>query len=148
MLTAAAAGASPPGGFAARGSFVVGLTVLSRTAVVSAAAPALLDISQADVRRGYVDAASATRLVVTNTNPRGFALDVWPVVPVFEAVSVRGTGGTVTIERDGGTIVERGIYGPLLPIELRYRFTLAPGTQPGSYPWPLHFSIRPLVPFQ
>ena len=136
---------SSPNASAARAEILVGATVLARAVIASESSPALLELTVADIARGYVDLPRATHLTVANTSPYGYALDVWPAVPVFREVLIRGLGADVRLSAEGGEIVSRNARGPALPLVLDYRFALAPGLAPGRYPWPLRFQVRPLA---
>jgi hypothetical protein len=139
------ASSSAPRASAARAELAVGATVLARAVIAAESSPAGLDITAADVARGYVDVRRATRLTIANTSPYGYALDVWPAAPVFREVEILGFGAEVRLGDDGGAIVARGARGSALPLVLDFRFTLAPGLAPGRYPWPLKFQVRPLT---
>ena len=149
-LALGAAGAVWVGAAAAgpRTTFTVGATVLPRAAVSYAAAPSVIAISADDLRRGYVDVETATRLVVSSNDPHGFAIDVFPTAELFTAISVQGADGArhaMFLGRDGGTIVERSFAGRAISVTLSWRFTLADGITPGLYPWPLQLTVRSLV---
>ena len=103
-----------------------------------------LRITAADVARGYAEAPAASRFSVATNSRSGYLLEFHPVGDVFESVHVGGLGSTVQLGSDGGAIVQRGLQPPDLTHELSFRFTLRPGAQPGSYPWPLQLSVRTL----
>lgn len=124
---------------------MVGATVLPHAAVTSALQPSAIVVSASDVQRGYVDVATPTRLVVSSSDPRGFAIEVRLTEGLITAVSVRGTGADVAFGRDGGTIVQRRLYGRAFPVTLTWRLVLATGLTPGRYPWPLQLAVRPLA---
>jgi hypothetical protein len=144
-LALAPADGARPGESAARASFSVGAVVLARAGIADAEVPATLDISAQDVARGYVELERGARLTVLNTSSVGYALEVLPLRPLFSGIEVRGTGADVSLDANGGSIVQRGRRGPSIPLALGFRFVLAPGIAPGSYPWPLAFSVRPLA---
>jgi hypothetical protein len=138
-------GDMPVAAAATRTTFTVGATVAARTIIAASSVPAELEISARDVERGYIEVPHATRLMVCNTGPDGFALELWPVSPVFSTVTVRANGAVAIFDEAGGEIVERGLRGTALPLQLDFRFELSPGTVPGHYPWPLQFGVRPLA---
>ncbi len=133
------------GATTARGVLSVGATVLARADIRLASVPEAIEISSADLARGFIDIAEPARLVVRNTSAVGFELEVQPVSPLFTAVEIRGSGADVAFDAAGGAIAQRGRRGAELPVVLGFRFTLAPGLAPGRYPWPLAFSVRPLA---
>ena len=127
--------------------FAVSVIVMPRTAIVASSMPDALEVSADDVARGFVDVTGESRLVVTNSSPGGYELDVWPVGSVFSAVTVYGIGADVAIGADGGSLFLRGQHGAAIPLQLNYHFRLPVGTLPGRYPWPLQFSIHPILEF-
>lgn len=128
----------------ARAEIGVSVTVMARTLIDAASSPRQLWITAADVARGYVEVPQATRLLVTNTDRRGYLLSVWPQVQVFSRVIVRSDDSQAELGADGGEIFERR-WGRALPLALDFRFLLAPGVRPGVYPWPVTFQVSPLT---
>ncbi len=126
-------------------SFTVGATVQPRTGIVAQSVPSILEVLPSDVERGFVEVPTTIRLAVSNTNPDGFVLDLWPMTTVITTIIVRGAGAEASLEANGGTIVQRGQRGTAIPLLLTFRFNLTPGTAPGRYPWPVHFDARPLI---
>ncbi len=138
-------GASPsPVTAATNAHFTVSATVMPHTAILASSMPEALEVSALDVERGFVEVLRDSQVVVTNNNPGGFELNVWPVGSVFSSVSVYGFGAAVSLDADGGSVVLRDRCGSAIPMRLNFHFRLAPGTAPGRYPWPLHFSIHPI----
>jgi hypothetical protein len=108
-----------------------------------ATAPELL-VSAADIQRGYVDLPQPALMRVSSNSRRGYALDIYPRGEVFESVLVRGLDSTVQLGRDGGTIVQRWGAPGSASLRLSFRFALAAGVEPGSYPLPLLVQVRAL----
>jgi hypothetical protein len=104
-----------------------------------------LNISAADVTRGYVEAPAASRFSVATNSRFGYRIEFHPLGDFFESVHVEGMGNVVRLGAEGGTIVQRGPLSQNLTHELNFRFNLRPGTLPGSYPWPLQLSVRALT---
>jgi hypothetical protein len=103
-----------------------------------------LQISAADVARGYIDAPRPLRLRVDSNSRAGFALDVSAMSQWCTAVSVQGLDTEVLLDSSGGTVVQRWQNQRSRSLELQLRFTLASGVQPATYAWPLHIAARPL----
>lgn len=103
-------------------------------------------VTAEDVSRGFVEARAASRILVRENSPMGYLLvfegAVTPGAP-FGRVSVRGLGREVEIGPGGGFIPHPHSAGPVAA-ELTYRFFLAKDVRPGTYPWPLSLSVRPL----
>jgi hypothetical protein len=136
-----AAGAMPG---PVRTTFGVGAMVLARADIAIAALPEQVEVSAQDVARGYIDLPRVARLTVNSNSAAGFALEVLPLSDLLAGIDVDGTGAQVHFDAGGGSIAWHGLRGRSIPMALGFRLTLAPGTVPGRYPWPLAFSVRPL----
>jgi hypothetical protein len=128
---------------AARARIGVSVVVVRPATVQAGVFPAQLEISTADIRRGYVDWQSATRLLVGNINPVGYVLDVSPTTPIFSQVQISTSPEQrVTLGADGGQVVGwRGVRSDD-PLLLTFRFKLHREIAPGRYPWPVHVDAR------
>jgi hypothetical protein len=103
-----------------------------------------LDISAADIARGYVSVPAATRFSVSTNSRTGYLVEIFPVGNLFESVQISGMGSAVQLGADGGAIVQRGTPPAQQTHELSFRFSLRPDVLAGSYPWPLQLSVRAL----
>lgn len=103
-----------------------------------------ITLSPADVARGYVDISVGSRLNVSANGRDGYAVDFFPRLTIFKAVQVRSASADARIGPEGGTMIVRGPHGRNMPLELSYRFELREQIPPGTYPWPLQLSVRPL----
>ena len=101
-------------------------------------------VSAADVARGYVDVAAASRVRVTTNSRAGYVVDFHARMPIFQSVQVRSATFSGELGPEGGSMVARGRGGRGLAAEFGYRFVLTPGVAPGTYAWPLAVGIRPL----
>jgi len=105
-----------------------------------------LVVTPEDVARGYVDAPAASRIEVRN-NHRGGCLLAFERIAgpdaSFGNVSVRGFEREVEIGPAGGFVPHSYAPTPIME-ELSYRFSLERGARPGTYPWPLQISVRPM----
>jgi hypothetical protein len=93
-----------------------------------------LVVTATDVARGYCDAPAASRLRVS----------IFSRLPIFKSVRVDMPDASAQISRDGGAIAQRGRHGKEMPTQMAYRFMLADGVGPGTYPWPLALDVRPI----
>jgi len=134
-------------------SFAVTATVQAVTRIESQSAPTRLEISAADVRRGFIDVAQPMALEIHSNSPQGFELDVITVAPLVSAMVIHGLGGELPLGAEGGTLVQRrqsqqrgGPQQRLQDVRLSLKFTLmlVPGLAPGNYPWPMRIAVRPL----
>jgi hypothetical protein len=127
----------------ARARIGVSVTVVPRAVVRSESLPAVLEISSADVRRGYVERRRATQLTIGNAGPVGFVLDVLPTARIFSRVEISTSDqGKTTVGTEGGQLV--GWHGARSgdAVVFDFRFKLLPGIAPGRYPWPVRLDAR------
>jgi hypothetical protein len=127
-----------------RTTLPVTVTVLPVARLELAAAPAPVLISAADLARGFVDAPRPLRLRVYSNSRAGFTLDFATLSPWFTAAALAGLDGEATLGPEGGSVAQRWQGQQTRALELRVRFRLADGLQPGLYAWPLQLSARPL----
>jgi hypothetical protein len=106
--------------------------------------PTSLNISAADLRRGYVEVMQPTQFTVRSNSPNGYALEVLTVAPVLSSMIVGGLNSDVDLGWEGGTIVQRWQKPQVLNLSLKFRFELVPGLSVGNYPWPVRLTVRPL----
>jgi hypothetical protein len=138
------------GSFAAAGAkevrsqFTVGATVSAVANIDLQSSPAALEISAADVKRGYIEVVQPTHLVVRSNSQTGIALEVLTVAPLLSAMTVHGLESDSLLGADGGTIVQRWQRPQSVSLSLTFRFALAPGVMPGLYPWPVRVAVHPL----
>jgi hypothetical protein len=137
-------GSGPPPAGAAR--IRVTATVPPRATLRVLHQTRTLVVTPEDVARGYVDAPAASRIEVRN-NSRGGCLLVFERIAgpdaSFGNVSVRGFEREVEIGPGGGFVPHSYAPAPVTA-ELSYRFSLDRDARPGTYPWPLQVSVRPL----
>ena len=106
--------------------------------------PTGLDISAADLRRGYIEVMQPTQFTVRSNSPNGYALEVLTVAPVLSSMIVEGFNSDLALGAEGGTIVQRWQKPQVLNVSLKFRFELVPGLSAGNYPWPVRLAVRPL----
>ena len=128
----------------ARAPLMVSAMVLPVARVHLAVAVPQVQVSAADLARGYTDAPRPFLLRVESNSRAGFALDVATLSPWFTAVTLTGLDADVSLGAAGGTVVQRWQGTRSRSFELRARFMLAPGLRAGLYVWPLQVSVRPL----
>ncbi len=107
-------------------------------------APTGLNISAADLRRGYIDVMQPTQFTVRSNSPNGYALEFLTVAPVLSSMIVEGLNSDLALGGDGGTIVQRWQKPQAVNVSLKFRFELLPGLSIGTYPWPVRLAVRPL----
>jgi hypothetical protein len=127
-----------------RTEFAVTATVRAIANIELQSAPADLQISAADLQRGFVEVAQPTQLIVRSNSQSGFALEVLTVAPMLSSMTITGLDSDLSLGADGGTIVQRWRQAQAVKLSLKFRFALAPGLKAGDYPWPVRLAVRPL----
>jgi hypothetical protein len=125
-------------------NFSVSVIVRPVAKIEFQSAPTGLEISAADLRRGYIDVLQPTQFTVRSNSPNGFALEVLTVAPMLSSMVVEGLDSDLALGADGGTIVQRWQKPQAVNLSLKFRFALSPGLIAGNYPWPVRFAVRPL----
>jgi hypothetical protein len=128
----------------ARTTFTVSATVNPIARIETQSEPAELLVTDADLRRGYIDVLQPTALTVRSNSAGGFAIDLTTVTPVLTSMIVRGLDTEFSLGPDGGTVVQRWQSPHLVNLSLQFRLMLAPGLAAGRYPWPMRVAVRPL----
>lgn len=124
--------------------FAVSATVEAQASLHMESAPIALEVSAADVSRGYIDLSEPLRLRIASNSTEGFALDIAPLGSLLAGFAIYGMDQDIRFGADGGTIVQRWQHGQAVLLDLRFRFVLASGLPPGHYPYPLRLAVRPL----
>ena len=127
-LAAALALAVPAGAAHSGGAQLVVSVVVAKSARITAhGQPAQLQVTEADVARGYAELPPGVRLEVWSNSREGLMLALSSAHPFVwsEAIVVPG-------------VSQRRV------VELRGRLNLAPATTPGTYPWPVQVVATPL----
>jgi hypothetical protein len=106
--------------------------------------PTGLDISAADLRRGYIEVTQPTQFTVRSNSPHGYTLEVLTVAPMLSSMIVEGLNSELALGPEGGTIVQRWQKPQAVNLSLKFRFELVPGLSIGNYPWPVRLAVRPL----
>ena len=121
--------------------FTVAVAVPSRVTLTTLEQPALLTLSDEDVRRGYKDVTA--RYAVSHNDPRGYLLRLSPRVGVTRHVEVRGFAAQVYL-RDVDIEVRPQSVARKSDLALEFRFVLEADAQPGTYALPVHVTATPL----
>jgi hypothetical protein len=138
------------GGFAAanakevRTEFSVGATVRAVANIELQSSPAAVEISPADLARGYVEIEQPTQLVVRSNSQNGYVLELLTISPMLTSMVVHGLESDLALGAEGGSIVQRWQKPQAVNLSMKFRFVLAPGLKAGMYAWPLQVAVRPL----
>lgn len=125
------------------GAVAVTATVEGRATVKMISQTNELVITNTDAERGYVDVPLGS-IIEIRSNSR-YALVFEPLMGPFKAMEIGGLQrGGVEISEIGGWIVEPYPGKGFHTLELGYKFLLSENAEPGTYPWPVRLSVRPM----
>ncbi|MEO8215873.1 MAG: hypothetical protein ABI718_02210 [Acidobacteriota bacterium] len=122
----------------------VSAIVVARCLLHVESAPEFLDVSSGDAARGFVDVAVPLQFTVRTNDPLGYILEFAMPRGVVRAIEIRGPDFEATIAGSDGWIVRPSVGSAPFVSRLNLRARLTPGTMPGSYPWQLAVSARPV----
>ena len=122
----------------------VSAVVVARCLLHVDSAPEFLNVSSEDVARGFVDLAVPLQFTVRTNDPLGYVLEFAMPDGVVRAIEIRGPDFEVTVTGSEGWIVRPFVGSAPFASRLKLRARLTPGTTPGSYPWQLAVSARPV----
>lgn len=124
----------------------VGAIVLRHVSIRVLELPSTIQITEADINRGYVDVAAPSRLEIRSNSPTGFMLSIESQADFARGTEVRGLGGMTSFGRFGGVLsVQGGAGGGLqtTPVQLNFRVLLSEEARPGTHAWPIQISVLP-----
>jgi len=121
----------------------VSVQVVARTILTVDSQPSAINITSDDVARGYIDLPQSVLFHVRSNAANGYAMEFQPVSYPFSRADVSWGSTAATIGSDGAWLTEAYQQGTQAG-SLNVRLSLAPGTQPGSYAWPLRFDAGSL----
>ncbi|MCU0976964.1 MAG: hypothetical protein MUC71_11740 [Steroidobacteraceae bacterium] len=138
ILAITAAGARAETGQA---QLSVQATVPARVTLEAVEHPDRLDLSQADIERGYKQVSA--RYVVRENTARGWLLRLSPRIGLTRHVEIHGLSRPLLLQADSVEVYQPPARGAQA-LALDYRFVLDPDARPGSYALPIHISATPL----
>ncbi len=121
----------------------VSVNVIARAVLTVESQPAAVEVTKADLERGYVD-LSTPMIVLAKTNSRaGYLLEADGRSAGFTSVEL-SFGDSKMDVADSETWISRPYVkgGEVLSIHVRVHLT--PGMEPGSYPLGIALTARPL----
>jgi len=140
LLTAAAAPLSAASNSA---PMSISVSVITRTILTIDSQPATIDVTSTDVARGYVDVPQAVLFRIRSNAANGYAIQFEPVSFPFTQADISWGSALTTVTTDG-TWMSRPYQQGMTAGTLNVRLTLAPGTEPGTYAWPVRFEAGSL----
>jgi hypothetical protein len=135
ILSVAIATAMPAFG-AASGQMHVSVEVIARTILTVDSQPSSVQVTTADITRGYIDLPQAIAFHVRSNARDGYSLQFQPVSGPFTTAVLSWSNAVATVGADASWMAQpyqRGITTGSMSVHL----TLAPGTTPGTYAWPV-----------
>ncbi len=123
----------------------IAATVLPHTSITVLSQVPELVVTNIDIKRGYIEVPSATRISVKSNNPAGYLLAFEPMGAIdsfFTSVNVLIAGREMQLSPNGaGWVPQPYIRGGVIQ-NVNYRFALSKNAQPGTYNWPLMISVH------
>ena len=143
LLVTALVAATPIFAASKSASLSVSVEVVARTIMTVDSQPAAVEVTSDDVARGYVDVPQAVAFHVRSNAANGYTVQFQPVSGPFSRAYVSWGNAQATVGADGAWLSEPYQQGTATGT-FNVRLALAPGTQPGSYAWPVRFDAGSL----
>lgn len=121
----------------------VSARVLVRTSLKMLHQVPEITITSADIRKGYIEIKSGSRIEVKSNNPAGYTLTFQGVGWPFREIHIHGFSNEVQISSNNAFIHQPYVRGPNT-IELSYRLVLSDNVKSGTYSWPLSIVSQPI----
>jgi hypothetical protein len=119
----------------------VSVEVVARTLLTIDAQPATIDVTAEDVARGYVDLPQAVQFHIRSNAADGYRVRFEPMSFPFRSAAITWENALATISSGEGSWITRSYERGTTAGAFNVRLNLAPGSEPGTYPWPVHFSV-------
>jgi len=116
--------------------------VLARASVHVLRQPSEIVITDADIKKGYLDVNAGSLLEIKNNSRAGVNMTFETRGLSFKEAMVSGLGREVTLGPNGGIITHKSVGTSL--VALSYRFIFDESSQAGTYAWPLSVSVNPV----
>jgi hypothetical protein len=116
--------------------------VLARASVHVLRQPAEIVVTDADIKKGYLDVNVGSLLEIRNNSRAGVNMTFETHGLSFKEALVSGFGRDVALGPNGGIITHK-IIGTSV-VALNYRFIFDESSQAGTYSWPLSVSVEPI----
>ena len=116
--------------------------VLARASLHVLRQPSEIVITNADIRRGYLDVNAGSLVEIKNNSRAGVNMTFETSGLPFKEALVSGFGREVALGPNGGIITQQIIGTSILA--LNYRFVFDESSQAGTYAWPLSITVNPV----
>lgn len=143
ILLAAFVAATPLAAASKSASLTVSVEVIARTIMTVDSQPAAVEVTAGDIARGYIEFPSSVVFHVRSNAANGYVIQFQPLLGPFTRADVTYGGSFAAVGADGAWLsqpYQQGTTSGSFSVKL----TLAPGSQPGSYPWPVRFDAGSL----
>jgi hypothetical protein len=124
----------------------VSATVIARAIAEVQTAPETLEITEEDVRRGWVETQQSSRVRIRSNDRNGYRLAFRVSGAPVRAIQIRGLGDESTLGlREGEGSLTRPHPGRFdTTADLTFRFVLEDDAAPGVYAWPVMIQASPI----
>ena len=130
---------------AAEGQMMVTARVLKYLRLQVVSQPPTVDITAADIARGWMEVPQRMQITVESNAPEGYALALANHSTAIRLVKVSGLGPELQLSTESTAFRQASTRGMARDVlGLGFRFDLAPGAQPGPHAWPIQVSVLPL----
>lgn len=116
--------------------------VLARASMHVLRQPAEIVVTDADIKRGYLDVNAGSLIEIKNNSRAGVHMTFEARGLPFKEAQVSGFGRQVSLGPNGGIITSQ-MTGTSI-VALSYRFIFDENSQAGTYAWPLSLSVNPV----
>jgi hypothetical protein len=124
-------------------SLTVSVEVIARTILTVDSQPATVEVTAADLTRGYIDIPNSVLFHVRSNASNGYVIQFQPVSGPFTRADVTYGSSLAAVGTEGAWLSEPYQQGTTSG-SMNVRLVLTPGTQPGSYAWPVRFDAGSL----
>jgi hypothetical protein len=119
-----------------RAAIMVSATVKARVSQAIIHQESTIQITEMDIKRGFIEIPSGTILQVKTNDRNGYVLFFEGEYEFFEEVMVMDKGRTIALSHNGGFVHQPYSGNNIEVKDLSYKLQLKENIQPGSYPFP------------
>jgi hypothetical protein len=119
-----------------KATIVVSATVMAKISQSTIYQEPTINITQGDLKKGFIEIPSGTILQIKTNSRNGYALFFEGSNELFKEVIVTDKGRTVTLSSHSGFVFQPYSGSNIEVKDLSYRLQLKENIQPGAYPFP------------
>ncbi len=124
------------------GQMKMSVQVIARAIVAIESGPSAIEISAADIKRGYAELPAPIVVRVRTNSRKGCVIEFAQTGAAFQGFELISSGEGIN-DAGKGSLVRSYVPGGE-SVSVQARLMLTPGTQVGSYPLPLEISATAL----